>query len=261
MIRRPPRSTQCIARRQRQMCIRDSFKANRPCGDMILRIENLSKTNSDGKMLDNISFNVQKGDKIAFVGSMHNSKTALFNIIAQETEPDGGSFSWGQTITTSYFRKDSTSFFDNDMDMTSWLRQYSNNAEETYVRGFLGRMLFSGDESLKKVKVLSGGEKVRCMLSRMMLSGANVLILDEPTNHLDLESITALNDALMEFPEVILFNCHDHEFVSSIANRIIEFTPGGIIDRNMNFEEYLNDEGVKAKRTELWAGKKIEDYL
>ena len=238
-----------------------NFKANRPCGDMILRIENLSKTNSDGKVLDNISFNVQKGDKIAFVGSMHNSKTALFDIIAQENQPDGGSFAWGQTITTSYFPKDSSSFFDNDMDMTSWLRQYSDNVEETYVRGFLGRMLFSGDESLKKVKVLSGGEKVRCMLSRMMLSGANVLILDEPTNHLDLESITALNDALMEFPEVILFNCHDHEFVSSIANRIIEFTPGGIIDRNMSFEEYLNDEGVKAKRTELWAGRKIEDYL
>ncbi len=228
---------------------------------MILRIENLSKANSDGKVLDNISFNVQKGDKIAFVGSMHTAKSALFDIIAQEIQPDSGSFTWGQTITTSYFPKDSTSFFDNDLDMTSWLRQFSDNVEETYVRGFLGRMLFSGDESLKKVKVLSGGEKVRCMLSRMMLSGANVLILDEPTNHLDLESITALNDALMEFPEVILFNCHDHEFVSSIANRIIEITPGGLIDRNMTFEEYLNDEGVKAKRAELWAGKKIEDYL
>ncbi|MGL4525306.1 MAG: ABC-F family ATP-binding cassette domain-containing protein [Spirochaetia bacterium] len=238
-----------------------NFKANRPCGDMILRVEGLCKSNADGKIIENLNFIVNKGDKIAFVGSMHTAKSTLFEILAKEMAPDMGTFEWGQTISMSYFPKENTEFFDNDMNMTQWLQQYSDNVEETYVRGFLGRMLFSGDESMKSVKVLSGGEKVRCMLSRMMLASGNVLVLDEPTNHLDLESITALNDALVEFPEVILFNCHDHEFVSSVANRIIELAPGGIIDRQMNFEDYINDEKVKALREELWQGQNVKEFL
>ncbi len=238
-----------------------NFKANRPCGDMILRVENLSKTANGEKLLDNLSFTVQKGDKIAFVGPMHTSKSMLFAVLAGEETADSGQFSWGQTISHSYFPKDNTAYFDTDMNMTEWLRQYSDNVEESYVRGFLGRMLFSGEESLKPVKVLSGGEKVRCMLSRMMLSYANVLILDEPTNHLDLESITALNNGLVDFSEVLLFNSHDHEFVSSIANRIIELTPNGIIDRQMDFDDYLHDEKIKELRKELWQGQVIEQTL
>jgi ATPase subunit of ABC transporter with duplicated ATPase domains len=231
-----------------------NFKPERLPGDLILRVENMPLSAADEKMNSPLSLIIDNGDKIAFVGSMHNLKSAFFDSIANEAA-NGEHFQWGQTITTSYFPKENAPFFDNDLTMTDWLRQYSPVADESYVRGFLGRMLFTGEESLKKVKVLSGGEKVRCMLSRMMLSGANTLILDEPTNHLDLESITALQDGLIAFQGVILFNSHDHEFVRSIANRIIEFTPNGIIDRRSDFDAYLADEKVKALRNELWAGE------
>ena len=193
---------------------------------------------------------VGREDKIALVGPLHNLKTAFFEAIMSDPLPAG--IQWGQTITTSYFPKENADFFNNELNMIDWLRQYSPVVDESYVRGFLGRMLFSGEESLKLVKVLSGGEKVRCMLSRLMLSGANTLILDEPTNHLDLESITALQDGLNEFKGVVIFNCHDHEFTQGVANRIIEFTPNGLIDRQTSFDEYLVDPKVKALREELW---------
>jgi ATPase subunit of ABC transporter with duplicated ATPase domains len=199
---------------------------------------------------------VNKNDKIAFVGTEHTAKSALFNIIAGEEKAASGDFYWGQTTAFNYFPRENSSFFNSDMSITEWLKQYSPDQDETYVRSFLGRMLFSGDEALKPVNVLSGGEKVRCLLARMMLSGANVLIMDEPTNHLDLESITALNDGLIAFPGVILFNSHDHEFVNSVANRIIEILPpadsgdGRIhyIDRMMPFDDYITDESVKELR-------------
>ena len=180
--------------------------------------------------------------------------------MAGKISPDSGDVYWGQTVSFSYLAKENSQFFENDLNITEWLKQFSPDQDDAYVRGFLGRMLFSGDESLKPVKVLSGGEKVRCMLSKMMLSGANVLILDEPTNHLDLEAITGLNEALTSFPGVILFNSHDHEFISSIANRIIEITPSGVIDRMMNFEDYIQDEQVKQLRTEMYGNtaKKIQ---
>jgi ATPase subunit of ABC transporter with duplicated ATPase domains len=195
---------------------------------------------------------VNRGDKIAFVGIEHAAKSALFSIIAGERKADTGDYYWGQTTSFSYFPKENSAWFNSDMSITGWLRQYSPDEDETYVRSFLGRMLFSGDEALKPVNVLSGGERVRCMLARMMLSGANVLILDEPTNHLDLEAITALNNGLMDFTGVILFNSHDHEFVNSVANRIIEIVPGGLIDRMMPFDDYLGDESVKALRAEAY---------
>ena len=191
------------------------------------------------KILDNISFTVKTGDKIAFLADNENAKTVLFQIIAGEMEPDEGELIWGTTITKSYFPKDNNYLFDVDENLTEWLRKYSKDPDETYVRGFLGRMLFSGDEALKQVRVLSGGEKVRCVLSKMMLSGANFLIFDEPTNHLDLESIQALNQGLIQFKENILFTCHDHQFVQTIANRIIEFNKEGIIDRLSTYDEYL----------------------
>ncbi len=236
-----------------------NFKPDRDIGNNVLRVEKLDFTNEGIRLLDKFSLTVNKGDKIAFVGIEHKSKSALFDIIAGVTKPDSGDVYWGQTTSFSYLGIDSSSYFDNDMNITEWLRQYSPDQDDGYVRGFLGRMLFSGDESLKPVRVLSGGEKVRCMLSKMMLSGANVLILDEPTNHLDLEAITSLNEGLVQFPGVILFNSHDHEFVSSIANRIIEITPGGVIDRMMNFDDYLADEQVKQLRAEYYKdfGKKV----
>jgi len=228
------------------------FKPERPCGDIILEITDLSKEVDGVQLFKDLSLVVRKGDKIAFVGGNSLAKTTLFQILAGELKPDAGSFRWGVTITSAYFPKENASYFDNDLNLIEWLGQYSPPTEgESFARGFLGRMLFSGDEATKKASVLSGGERVRCMLSRMMLVGANVLILDEPTNHLDLESITALNNGLIAFNEVLLFASHDHEFVSTVANRIIEFTPGGIIDRVMGFEDYLESSEVSQTRDTL----------
>jgi ATPase subunit of ABC transporter with duplicated ATPase domains len=231
------------------------FKADRPCGDIILEVTGLTKEIEGVKVLNNLDLIVRKGDKIAFVGGNGLARTTLFQILAGELEPDSGSFRWGVTITTSYFPKENGAFFENGLNLIEWLGQYAPPTEgETFARGFLGRMLFSGEEAKKKTSILSGGERVRCMLSRMMLSGANALILDEPTNHLDLESLTALNDGLIAYPEVVLFASHDHEFVSTVANRIIEITPGGVIDRVTDFEEYLENEDVSRERDEMYRG-------
>jgi len=231
------------------------FKPERPCGDIILEITDLAKTVDGVQLFKDLTLTVRKGDKIAFVGGNGLAKTTLFQILAGELEPDSGSFRWGVTITSAYFPKENGAYFDNDLNLIEWLGQYSPPTEgESFARGFLGRMLFSGDEATKKCGVLSGGERVRCMLSRMMLAGANVLILDEPTNHLDLESITALNNGLIAFSEVVLFASHDHEFVSTVANRIVEFTPGGVIDRTMSFEEYLESGEVAQTRDQLCNG-------
>jgi ATPase subunit of ABC transporter with duplicated ATPase domains len=231
------------------------FKPERPCGDIILEIQGLSKEIDGVPILNDLTLTVRKGDKIAFVGANSLAKTILFQILAGEMEPDSGSFRWGVTITSAYFPKENAAFFANDLNLIEWLGQYSPPTEgESFARGFLGRMLFSGEEALKKTSVLSGGERVRCMLSRMMLSGSNALILDEPTNHLDLESITALNNGLIAFSEVVLFCSHDHQFVSTVANRIVEITPVGIIDRVMGFEEYLEDGEVSKLRDELFHG-------
>ena len=233
------------------------FEPERASGNKILEIRNVSKNVDGGESIRDFSLTVDPGQKIAFVGPFHQAKSTLFDILAGRDTPDSGSVEWGQTITPAYFPRDNSEFFDSDHSLIDWLRQYSDDEEESYVRGFLGRMLFSGDESLKSVSVLSGGERVRCMLSRMMLSRANALILDEPTNHLDLEAITSLNDALIEFPETVLFVSHDHQFVESIANRIIEFTPAGVIDRRMRFDDYLASEDVKAVRDEHYHGHHV----
>ncbi len=231
------------------------FKPNREIGNNVLRVENLSLERGGEKLLEDFSLIVNRTDKIAFVGMEHNSKSAFFDIIANAAKADAGEVYWGQTVSFDYLSKDNSGYFETDMNITEWLRQYSPEQDESYVRGFLGRMLFTGDESLKPVKVLSGGEKVRCMLSKLMLSGANVLILDEPTNHLDLEAITSLNNALVDFPGVVLFNSHDHEFISSIANRIVEITPAGVIDRMMSFDDYIADSHVNELREEYYGGK------
>lgn len=230
------------------------FKAERPTGKQVLQTDRLSKTFEGELMFKDLDFTIEPGQKIAFVGPMNAAKTAFFETLAGEMKADAGSFDWGVTIKLGYFPKDNTKIFSNDLSITDWLRQYSPVQDEAYVRGFLGRMLFSGEESLKPVKVLSGGEKVRCLLSKLMLSSPNVLMMDEPTNHLDLEAITALNDGLVEFDQVIMFNSHDHQFISTIANRIVEFCPGGIIDRLMPFDEYLANEDVKVLRDKLWHG-------
>ncbi|MEA1921925.1 MAG: ATP-binding cassette domain-containing protein [Pseudomonadota bacterium] len=228
------------------------FKPERPCGNIILEIEDLSKTIEGVKVLDGLNLIVNKGDKIAFVGGNSVAKTTLMQILAGELKPDSGSFRWGVTITNSYFPKENSAYFANNLSLIEWLSQYSPpNEGETFARGFLGRMLFSGDEATKMTNVLSGGEKVRCMLARMMLTNANVLLFDEPTNHLDLESITAFNNALLQFSEVVLFTSHDHKFVSTIANRIIELIPGGVIDRVMGFDEYLENPEINALRGKL----------
>ncbi len=231
-----------------------NFKADREIGNNVVRVEKLNYSFEGVPLLKDFDLIVNRGDKIAFVGIEHNSKSALFDIMAGEVKAESGDVYWGQTTKFTYLAKDNSKLFDNDTNITDWLRQYSPEQDDGYVRGFLGRMLFSGDDSLKPVKVLSGGEKVRCMLSKLMLQGANVLILDEPTNHLDLEAITSLNEALKDFPGVVLFNSHDHDFINSIANRIIEFTPHGIIDRMMPFDDYVIDEQVKALRNELYEG-------
>jgi len=217
------------------------FKPERPCGDIILEIDGLSKTIDGICLFDDLTFTVNRGDKIAFVGTNSLAKTTLFQILAGELKPDKGTFRWGVTIKNSYFPKENSNFFnDDELELVAWLRQFAPpKTDEGFIRGFLGKMLFSGEEAMKKTSVLSGGERVRCMLSRMMLSHSNALILDEPTNHLDLESITSLNNGLISFSEVVLFASHDHQFVSTVANRIIEITPDGITDMMMNFDEYL----------------------
>ena len=230
------------------------FKPERECGRNILTIEHLSKSIDGTLLLDDFNLTLNRNDKIVFIGPSSPAKTALFQILAKELEPESGTCTWGITVTPAYFPKENTSYFSSDLSIIDWLGQYTSNTDSTYIRGFLGRMLFSGDESLKKVSVLSGGERVRCMLSRMMMAGANVLILDEPTNHLDLESISALNTVLIEFPEVVLFTSHDHQFVSTIANRIIELTPSGVIDRSMNFDDYMSDPDVQKLRDSYYRG-------
>jgi len=230
------------------------FKPERPCGDIILEVKGLSKTIDGVTLLDNLDLTVNKGDKIAFVGGNSLAKTTLLQILAGELQADSGSVRWGVTITSSYFPKENSDYFAADLNLIEWLCQYPPHEGENFARGFLGRMLFSGDEATKSTGVLSGGEKVRCMLARMMLTNANVLLFDEPTNHLDLESITALNNSLIGFDEVILFTSHDHKFVSTLANRIVELTPGGVIDRAMNFDEYLDNADVNALREQLCRG-------
>ncbi|TNJ68257.1 ATP-binding cassette domain-containing protein [Paenibacillus hemerocallicola] len=231
-----------------------NFKPEREAGKNIVSVDRLSKTIDGETLLNNISFVVNKGDKIALVGPNGSAKSTLFQVLAGETEPDKGEFVWGVTTTQAYFPKDNASYFEGvDLSLVDWLRQYSKDQDETFIRGFLGRMLFSGEESLKKASVLSGGEKVRCMLSKMMLSGANVLMLDEPTNHLDLESITALNNGLIDTDVTMLFVSHDWQFIQTIANRIIEITPNGLIDRQMTYEEYLSNEDVKRLRETMYA--------
>ena len=224
------------------------FRPDRTIGNEVLTVENLSKTIDGVKVLDNISFTLRHDDKVAFVGSNELAKTTLFQILMGEMEPDSGSFKWGVTTSQSYFPKDNSAEFDSDLVIYDWLQQYSPVKDITYVRGFLGRMLFAGDDGAKKVRVLSGGEKVRCMLSKMMISGANVLVFDEPTNHLDMESITALNNGMMKFLGVILFSSRDHQIVQTTANRIIELLPGGFIDKITTYDEYLASDEMAMKR-------------
>ena len=225
------------------------FRPNREIGNEVLMVENLSKTIDGVKVLDNISFTLGRKDKVAFVGANEQAITTFFKIITGEMEPDEGNYKWGITTTQAYFPKDNTKEFDNDLTITDWLTQYSEIKDATYVRGFLGRMLFPGEDGVKRVRVLSGGEKVRCLLSKMMISGANILILDEPTNHLDMESITALNNGLIKFPGVILFTSHDHQFVQTTANRIMEILPNGtMIDKITTYDEYLASDEMAKKR-------------
>ncbi|MCR5343275.1 MAG: ATP-binding cassette domain-containing protein [Butyrivibrio sp.] len=226
------------------------FRPEREIGNEVLTVEGISKTINGEKVLDNISFVVQHDDKIAFVGGNELAKTTLFQILTGELEPDEGTYKWGVTTSQAYFPKDNTAEFDNDYTITEWLTGYSEIKDVTYVRGFLGRMLFAGEDGVKKVKVLSGGEKVRCMLSKMMISGANCLIFDEPTNHLDMESITALNQGMIKFPGVELFACRDHQVVQTTANRIMEILPdGSLIDKRSTYDEYLESDAMARKRT------------
>ena len=225
------------------------FRPNREIGNEVLMVENLSKTIDGVKVLDNISFTLGHDDKVAFVGANEQAITTLFKILVGEMEPDEGNYKWGVTTSQAYFPKDNTAEFDNDLTITDWLTQYSEIKDATYVRGFLGRMLVPGEDGIKRVRVLSGGEKVRCLLSKMMISGANILILDEPTNHLDMESITALNNGLIKFPGVILFTSHDHQFVQTTANRIMEILPNGtMIDKITTYDEYLASDEMAKKR-------------
>ena len=225
------------------------FRPNREIGNEVLMVENLSKTIDGVKVLDDISFTLGREDKVAFVGANEQAITTFFKILTGEMEPDEGNYKWGVTTSQAYFPKDNTQEFDNDLTITDWLTQYSEIKDETYVRGFLGRMLFPGEDGVKRVRVLSGGEKVRCLLSKMMISGANILILDEPTNHLDMESITALNNGLIKFPGVILFTSHDHQFVQTTANRIMEILPNGkLVDKITTYDEYLASDEMAKKR-------------
>ena len=236
------------------------FKPNRSIGNEVLSVEGLSKTIDGVKILDNLSFTIGREDKVAFVGGNELAKTTLFKILMGEMEPDEGTYKWGVTTTQAYFPKDSTHEFDNEDTIVEWLTQYSEEKDVTYVRGFLGRMLFSGEDGVKKVKVLSGGEKVRCLLSKMMISGANVLVLDEPTDHLDMEAITALNNGLIKFPGVLLFASRDHQVVQTTANRIMEIIPGGkLIDKITTYDEYLESDEMARKRQVYTTGDKPED--
>ena len=230
------------------------FKPEREAGNNMLKVENLTKTIDGEKILDNISFTINTGDKVVILSKNDIAKTTLFQILAGELEQDSGTVEWGVTTSQSYFPKDNSEFFEDvDLSLIDWLRQFSTDQHEEYVRGFLGRMLFSGEEARKKAKVLSGGEKVRCMLSKMMLSNANVLLLDNPTDHLDLEAITSLNKSLERFDGTILFTTHDHEFIQTIANKIIEITPKGILEKEMEYDDYLNDETVEARLNEMYS--------
>ena len=230
------------------------FKPDRDAGNNMLKVENLSKTIDGIKVLDNVSFTINTGDKVVFLAKNDIVKTTLLNILAGEMEADSGTYTWGVTTSQAYMPRDNSAFFNNpDLNLIEWLRPYSPDEHEAFVRGFLGRMLFSGEETLKKCTVLSGGEKVRCMLSRMMLSGANVLLFDNPSDHLDLESITSLNKALIKFKGTILFGAHDHEFIQTVANRIIEITPSGLVDKWMSYDEYLEDEELQTKIEAMYA--------
>lgn len=230
-----------------------NFKSEREAGKQLLTVENLSKSLDGQPVLKDLSFMVNKGDKIALVGPDGLAKTTLFQVLMGELEPESGSFSWGITTSQAYFPKDNLEYFNNvDLNLIDWLRQYSKDQDENFIRGFLGRMLFSGEEATKKANVLSGGEKVRCMLAKMMLVGPNVLLLDEPTNHLDLESITALNNGLVDFDGTMFFVSHDHQFIQTIANRIIEITPNGLIDRMSTFDEYLENPDIQKLRKEMY---------
>lgn len=230
-----------------------AFSPERQTGNNILTVENLTVTTGGEKILNDVSFIVNKGDKIAFAGPNGNAKSTLFKVLTGEITPDSGEFKWGVTTTQAYLPLDNSSYFESSLNLVDWLRQYSKDQDGTFIRGFLGRMLFSQDESQKQVNVLSGGEKMRCMISKLMVSGANVLLMDEPTNHLDMESITALNNSLTAFEGNVLLVSQDHQFVQTIANRIIEFTPKGLIDRMMSFDEYIQNEDVKTLQAEMYS--------
>ena len=237
------------------------FRPNRSIGNEVLMVEGLSKTIDGVKVLDDLTFTIGREDKVAFVGGNELAKTTLFKILMGEMEPDEGTYKWGVTTTQAYFPKDSSHEFDNDDTIVEWLTQYSEEKDVTYVRGFLGRMLFAGDDGVKKVKVLSGGEKVRCLLSKMMISGANVLVLDEPTDHLDMEAITALNNGMIKFPGVLLFASRDHQIVQTTANRIMEIVPGGkLIDKITTYDEYLESDEMARKR-QTYTVTNVEDEL
>lgn len=235
------------------------FKADRDCGDQILSVKKLSKLSPEGNpWFSDVTFTLDKGDKVAILSKEHLAISAFFEILMGLEKADAGEFLWGSTITKSYLPNENASFFKTEDNLVDWLREYSADKLETHIRGFLGRMLFSGEEALKKANVLSGGEKVRCMISRMMLTNANCLILDEPTNHLDLETITAFNNALKDWKHVALFTSHDHEFTQTVANRVIELTPSGAIDKRMPYDEYIADENIKALRAKMW-GKVVAE--
>lgn len=233
------------------------FEPKRPVGRSVLEVIDVTKTVDGVKVLDKFNLTVEKGDKIAFIGKSDLVKTTLFDIIMGVQEADSGEVKWGQTVTPGYFPKENSSYFEKDINLVEWLQQYTDSDDETYIRGFLGRMLFSGEEALKSATVLSGGEKVRCMLSMLMLRGVNGLVMDEPTNHLDLEAITSLNDGLISFEEPVLFTTQDFEFLDSVANRLIEIAPGGVIDRRMKYSEYVEDETIQALREEMYAGAAV----
>ena len=231
------------------------FEAEREIGDQLLHIEGLTKSLDGQVLFHDLNLNLKKGDKVAFLSRDSRATTALYNILAEEDQPDAGHFEWGVTTSRAYLPADNSRYFDNDLSLVDWLRQWARSEaerDESYVRGFLGRMLFSGEEALKKVNVLSGGEKVRCMLSRMMMVRANVLMVDEPTNHLDMESIQAFNNGLTQFRGTVLMTSHDHQFVQTVANRIVEIGPKGIIDRYMTYDEYIADKKIRELREALY---------
>ena len=236
------------------------FRPNREIGNEVLMVENLSKTIDGVKILDNITFTLGHNDKVAFVGGNELAKTTFFKILMGEMEPDEGTYKWGVTTSQAYFPKDSTKEFDSDLTIVDWLTQFSEIKDATYVRGFLGRMLFAGEDGVKHLNVLSGGERVRCLLSKMMISGANILLLDEPTNHLDMESITALNNGLIKFPGVLLFSSRDHQIVETTANRIMEILPNGrLIDKITTYDEYLESDEMARKRQVYSADETVAD--